>query len=207
MKVLLINGSPNKDGCTNEALLEIETTLKNNKIDTEIFWIGNKPLSGCLGCSKCFKSKRCIINDKVNEFLEKAELADGFIFGSPVHYAGPSSFLTSFMDRAFYGKPNIFKGKPAACVTSCRRAGGLSTFDRLNKYFTYSCMPIISSNYWNGVFGSTKEEVRKDEEGMQTMRILANNMAWLLKCIELGKENGIIFPNPEKKVFTNFHKN
>ena len=174
MKVLLINGSPNKDGCTNEALLEIETTLKNNKIDTEIFWIGNKPLSGCLGCSKCFKSKRCIINDKVNEFLEKAELVDGFIFGSPVHYAGPSSFLTSFMDRAFYGKPNIFKGKPAACITSCRRAGGLSTFDT---------------------------------EGMQTMRILANNMAWLLKCIELGKENGIIFPNPEKKVFTNFHKN
>ncbi len=204
MKVLLVNGSPNKNGCTNEALLEISKTLKKNDIDSEIFWIGNKPISGCLGCSKCFETKRCIIDDKVNEFLEKAEGTDGFIFGTPVHYAGPSSFITSFMDRAFYGKPKIFKGKPAACITSCRRAGGLSAFDRLNKYFTYSCMPIISSNYWNGVFGSTKEEVREDKEGLQTMRILANNMAWILKCIELGKENGIEFPQTEKKSIHQF---
>jgi multimeric flavodoxin WrbA len=205
MKVLLVNGSPNKNGCTNEALIEIANTLEKDGITTEIFWIGNKPISGCLGCSGCFKTKRCVINDKVNEFLEKVSSADGFIFGTPVHYAGPSGFITSFMDRVFYGKSNLFKGKPAACITSCRRAGGVPAFDRLNKYFTYSCMPIISSNYWNGVFGQTAEEVRQDSEGMQTMRVLAHNMAWLLKCIELGKENNITFPEMEKKVFTNFH--
>ena len=206
MKVLLVNGSPNKNGCTNEALLEIAKTLQENGMETEIFWIGNKPISGCIGCGQCMKTKKCFIEDKVNEFLEKAKISDGFIFGTPVHYAGPSGFITSFMDRAFYGKANIYKGKPAACITSCRRAGGLSAFDRLNKYFSYSCMPIVSSNYWNGVFGATKEEVRQDLEGMQTMRILGNNMAWLLKCIESGKENKILFPEMEKKVFTNFHK-
>lgn len=204
MKVLLVNGSPHKNGCTNEALLEIKNTLEENGIDAEIFWIGTKPLSGCLGCGSCFESKRCIIDDKVNEFLDKAVLADGFIFGSPVHYAGASGAIVSFMDRVFYGKPNVFKGKPAACITSCRRAGGTSTFDILNKYFAYSCMPIVTSNYWNGVFGSTPEEVRKDEEGMQTMRILANNMAWMLKCIDAGKKAGVEFPKTEKKVFTNF---
>ena len=206
MKVLLVNGSPNKNGCTNEALLEIDKVLKENNIDTEIYWIGNKPLSGCLGCGKCFETKRCIIKDQVNDFLEKAESCDGFIFGTPVHFAGPSGFIMSFMDRVFYGKANIFKGKPTACITSCRRAGGLPAFDRLNKYFTYSCMPIVSSNYWNGVYGATKEEVRQDEEGLQTMRTLGNNMAWLLKCIELGKENGINFPEMEKKVLTSFWK-
>lgn len=204
MKVLLVNGSPHKNGCTNEALLEIKKTLEENGIDGEIFWIGNKLLSGCLGCSKCFESKTCIIDDVVNQFLDKAVEADGFIFGSPVHYAGAAGAIVSFMDRAFYGKPNVFKGKPAACITSCRRAGGTSTFDCLNKYFAYSCMPIVTSNYWNGVFGSTPEEVRCDLEGMQTMRILGNNMAWMLKCIEAGKEKGIDFPKTEKKVFTNF---
>ena len=204
MKVLLVNGSPHKDGCTNEALLEIKKTLEENGIDSEIFWIGIKPLSGCTGCGQCFQSKRCIYNDVVNEFLDKCETADGFIFGAPVHYASVNGAMISFMDRVFYGKPNLFKGKPAACIVSCRRAGGTSTFDVLNKYFAYSCMPIVTSNYWNGVFGSTKEEVRQDLEGMQTMRILANNMSWILKCIEAGKNNGIEFPKTEKKVFTNF---
>lgn len=206
MKVLLVNGSPHKNGCTNEALLEIKKTLEDNGIEGEIFWIGTKPLSGCLGCGACFESKKCIIDDKVNEFLDKAKDADGFVFGSPVHYAGASGAITSFMDRAFYGKPNVYKGKPACAITSCRRAGGTSTFDILNKYFAYSCMPIVTSNYWNGVFGSTPEEVREDKEGMQTMRILANNMAWLLKCIEAGKNVGVEFPKTEKKVFTNFYK-
>lgn len=205
MKVLLVNGSPNKLGCTNEALKEVEKSLKENGIETEIFWVGNKPIRGCIGCEQCLKTKKCVFDDVVNEFVEKAKAADGFIFGTPVHYAGPSGFISSFMDRAFYGKPNIYKGKPAACITSCRRAGGIGAFDRLNKYFTYSCMPIVSSNYWNGVFGATPEEVRKDEEGMQTMRILGNNMAWLLKCIELGRENGVEFPNTEKKIMTSFH--
>ena len=137
MKVLLVNGSPHKDGCTNEALLEIKKTLEENGIDSEIFWIGIKPLSGCTGCGQCFQSKRCIYNDVVNEFLDKCETADGFIFGAPVHYASVNGAMISFMDRVFYGKPNLFKGKPAACIVSCRRAGGLSTFDRLNKYFMY----------------------------------------------------------------------
>jgi multimeric flavodoxin WrbA len=154
----------------------------------------------------CFQSKRCIIDDKVNEFLDIAEDVDGFIFGSPVHYAGATGAITSFMDRAFYGKPTIFRGKPAASITSCRRAGGTSTFDILNKYFAYSCMPIVTSNYWNGVFGATVEEVREDKEGMQTMRILANNMAWMLKCIDAGKKAGVEMPKIEKKVFTNFYK-
>lgn len=206
MKVLLINGSPNKNGCTNEALKEVEKTLKEQEIETEIFWIGNKPISGCLGCGKCLKSKKCIINDIVNKFIDKAKSVDGFIFGTPVHYAGPSGFITSFMDRAFYGKPDLYKGKPAACITSCRRAGGVCAFDRLNKYFTYSCMPIVSGNYWNGVFGTNKKEVHKDIEGMQTMRILGNNIAWLLKCIEAGKKQEIYFPKLEKKEFTNFIK-
>ena len=206
MKVLLVNGSPNKNGCTNEALKEVEKSLQQNGIETEIFWIGNKPISGCLGCNNCFKTKKCFMNDKVNEFLEKANEADGFVFGTPVHYAGPSGAIISFMDRVFYGKSNLFKGKPAATVTSCRRAGGLPAFDCLNKYYTYSCMPIVSSNYWNGVFGSTKEEVQKDEEGLQTMRTLGNNMAWLIKCINCGKKEGIDFPNMEKKIFTSFWK-
>jgi len=205
MKVLLVNGSPNKMGCTYTALTEVEKALKDNGIDTEIFWIGNKPLRGCIGCEQCLKTKQCVFDDVVNEFIEKAKEADGFIFGSPVHYAGPSGFICSFMDRAFYGKPSVYKGKPAACVTSCRRAGGTSTFDILNKYFAYSCMPIVSSNYWNGVFGANPEEVKKDEEGLQTMRILGNNMAWLLKCIELGKENGVEFPKNERKIMTSFH--
>ena len=205
MKVLLVNGSPNKLGCTNVALMEVAKSLEENGIETEMFWIGNKPLRGCIGCGQCFKTKKCVFEDKVNEFIEKAKEADGFIFGTPVHYAGPSGFITSFMDRAFYGKPNVYKGKPAACVTSCRRAGGIGAFDRLNKYFTYSCMPVVSSNYWNGVFGATPEEVKQDLEGLQTMRILGNNMAWLLKCIDAGREKGIEFPKPEKKVFTNFH--
>lgn len=206
MKVLLVNGSPKKNGCTNEALKEVEKTLQENGIETEIFWIGSKPISGCLGCGNCVKNKtnKCVMNDVVNEFIEKSKEVDGFVFGTPVHYAGPSGAISSFMDRAFYGKPTLYKGKAVACITSCRRAGGIGAFDRLNKYFTYSSMVLVTSNYWNGVFGSTPEEVRKDEEGLQTMRILGNNMAWILKCIEIGRNNGIEFPKLEKKVFTNF---
>lgn len=206
MKVLLVNGSPNKSGCTNEALIEVAKALQENGIDTEIYWIGNRPISGCLGCGACFESKRCVIKDKVNEFLDKCCEADGFIFGSPVHFAGPSGFIQPFMDRVFYGKASLFKGKPAACIISCRRAGGLSTFDRLNKYFMYSCMPVVSSNYWNGVYGALPEQVKDDKEGLQTMQVLGNNMAWLLKCIELGKNNGVCFPKIEKKIMTSFYK-
>lgn len=204
MKVLLVNGSPHKDGSTNLALEEISKALNKNGIDTEIFWIGNKAIAGCIGCGACFKTKRCFITDKVNEFVEKAEEADGFIFGSPVHYAGPSGFIKSFMDRCFYGKSYAFEYKPAASIVSCRRGGAATAFDDLNKYFTISNMIVVGSQYWNQIHGNNKEEAIKDEEGLQTMRTLGNNMAWILKCIESGKKNGIQYPEKEKRISTNF---
>lgn len=204
MKVLLVNGSPHKDGCTNLALEEVAKSLNKNGIDTEIFWIGNKPISGCIGCGACFKTKRCFINDKVNEFVEKAEMSDGFIFGTPVHYAGPSGFIKSFMDRCFYGKSYAFEYKPAASIVSCRRGGAATAFDDLNKYFTISNMIVVGSQYWNQIHGNNKEEVKKDEEGLQIMRTLGNNMAWILKSIEIGEKNGIEKPEKEKRISTNF---
>lgn len=204
MKVLLVNGSPHKDGVTNLALEEIAKALKNNDIESEIFWIGNKAISGCIGCGACFKTKRCFINDKVNEFVEKAEQADGFIFGSAVHYAAPTGFIKSFMDRCFYGKSYAFSYKPAASIVSCRRGGAATAFDDLNKYFTITNMIIVGSQYWNQIHGNTKEEAKEDKEGLQTMRTLANNMSWILKSIECGKKNGIQKPEKEKKISTNF---
>lgn len=204
MKVILVNGSPHQYGCTYTALSEIATALQKEQIETEIFWVGNKPISGCIACKGCFKTGKCVINDTVNLFLEKAERADGFIFGSPVHYAGASGMLTSFMDRAFYHKAGLFQGKPAAAIASCRRGGASATFDQLNKYFTICSMPVVSSQYWNMVHGNTPDEVRQDLEGLQTMRTLGQNMAWLLGCIDAGKKAGITFPEHEEKVATNF---
>ncbi len=204
MKVILVNGSPHKEGCTYTGLKEIEKTLNAEGIETEIFWIGPNPLPGCYGCAKCIDTERCIIDDKVNGFIAKAETADGFIFGSPVHFASASGAITSFMDRAFYGKGRIFRFKPTAAIVSCRRGGATATFDQLNKYFTISSMPVISSKYWNMIHGNKPEEVLQDEEGMQTMRELGRNMAWLLKCIEAGKAAGLTAPVPETPVKTNF---
>lgn len=210
MKVLLVNGGPHKKGCTYTALTEVEKTLNENGIETEIFWIGIKPIAGCIACKTCAKTGKCVFDDVVNEFVEKAKEADGFIFGSPVHYAGATGAITSFMDRAFYSAFQANKGdrflfKPAATVISARRAGTTATFDQLNKYFGITQMPIISSRYWNMVHGGTPDEVRKDEEGMQIMRILGRNMAYYLKCIEAGKEKGIELPKQEDKIsFTNF---
>lgn len=204
MKVILVNGSPKKNGCTYTALTEVAGALEKNGIEIEIFHVGNKPLAGCMGCGACLKTGKCFMDDTVNEFVEKAKEADGFVFGSPVHYASASGAITSFLDRAFYGKGSVFAGKPGASVVSCRRGGASAAFDQLNKYFTISSMPVVSSQYWNQVHGTTPEEVRQDEEGMQTMRTLGNNMAWLLKCIELGKKEGISFPEGEKKIATNF---
>ena len=198
MKVILVNGSPHKEGCTYTALKEVEKELINSGIETEIFWLGTKPVSGCLGCAQCIK------NDTVNEVLDKAENADGFIFGSPVHYAALSGALSSFMDRVFYGKGKIFRYKPAAGIVSARRGGTTAAFDQVNKYFTISSMPVVSSKYWNMVHGSTPEQVVQDEEGMQIMRELGRNMAWLLKCIEAGRAAGIPDPVKEKPVMTNF---
>ncbi|MCM1055178.1 MAG: flavodoxin family protein [Bacteroides sp.] len=204
MKVILVNGSPHEKGCTYTALSEAAEALEKNGIETEIFQVGNKPVAGCIGCMSCKKTGRCFVSDKVNEFTEKAKNADGFIFGSPVHYASASGSITSFMDRAFYSGGSSLMGKPAAAVASCRRGGASATFDQLNKYFTINCMPVVSSQYWNQVHGNSPEEVKQDEEGLQTMRTLANNMAWLLKCIEAGKEKGLSFPDREPFIRTNF---
>jgi len=208
MKVLLVNGSPHKKGCTWTALSEVAKTLKGEGIETDIFWIGIKPLAGCTACKSCAKTGRCMFDDTVNEFLDLAKEADGFIFGSPVHYASASGTMTSFMDRAFYTNMQagrqLFFLKPAAAVVSARRAGTTATFDQLNKYFTISEMPVISSRYWNMVHGARPEDVKKDKEGLQTMRILARNMAFLLKCKEVGLKSGVQLPEQEEKVFTNF---
>ena len=205
MKVLLVNGSPHKTGCTYTALKEAAGALEKNGVETEIFWLGVDAIAGCIGCGVCAREGNgCFRKDIVNEFVEKAAGADGFIFGTPVHYAAGSGALTSFMDRAFYSGGGVMAGKPAASVASCRRGGASATFDQINKYFTINCMPIVSSQYWNQVHGNTPEDVLKDEEGLQTMRTLGNNMAWLLKCIQAGKEKGIEFPEREPVIRTNF---
>ena len=204
MKVILVNGSPKEKGCTYTALKEVEKQLNKNDIETEIFWIGNKPVSGCLGCGGCLKTGKCVIDDKVNEFLGKVKEADGFVFGSPVHFAASSGMLSSFMDRVFYGRGKLFANKVASAVVSCRRGGATTAVDEINKYFLMTNMPIVSSQYWNMVHGNTPEEVLKDEEGMQTMRTLGNNMAWLLKCIKEGEKAGISLPKNEDVIRTNF---
>lgn len=203
MKVLLINGSMHAEGCTYTALCEVQKALNANGIETEIYQLGTQPVSGCKGCWICKKTGKCVIEDCVNDFVEKAAEFDGFVFGSPVYYASASGALVSFMDRVFYSGGKKLAYKPAAAVVSCRRAGASTTFDVINKYFTINNMPIVGSNYWNEVHGNKAEEVLQDEEGLQTMRILGNNMAWLLKCIELGKQAGLA-PERERKIMTNF---
>lgn len=198
MKVLLVNGSPNKNGCTNRALEEIQTVLIQEGIEAEVYWIGNNIDGGCIGCGFCRKNGKCFKNDKVNEFVQLANSADGFVFGSAVHYASASGNMTSFLDRAFYSaNKDIYRLKPCAVITSARRAGTTSTYDQLIKYPGISEMPIISSCYWNNVHGFTPQDVEKDEEGLQIMRTLGRNMAFYLKCIEAGKASGIKVPEKE----------
>lgn len=203
MKVLLVNGSHHEKGCTYTALAEAAKALNANGVETEIYWIGQNETSGCKGCWACKKLRKCVIEDGLNEFVEKAASFDGYVFGSPVYYASAAGALISFMDRLFYSGGRALAYKPAAAVVSCRRAGASTTFDVINKYFTINNMPIVSSNYWNEIHGNKAEEAAQDEEGLQTMRILGNNMAWLLKCIELGKIEGLE-PVKEKKIMTNF---
>lgn len=204
MKVLLINGSPHEKGCTYTALQEVAKTLEENGVSAEIFWIGAKPIAGCIACGKCSFSGRCVFDDPVNQVAEMLDEYDGIVLGSPVYYAGPSGQLCSFLDRLFYCSSKKMAGKIGAAVVSCRRGGASAAFDRLNKYFTISNMPIASSMYWNQVHGNKPEEVLQDLEGMHTMRVLGQNMAWLLKCIEAGNEKGIKYPEHEEKVMTNF---
>ena len=209
MKVLLVNGSPHKNGSTNRALEEVAATLNKNGIETEIFWIGNRALSGCIACKTCAKIGKCVFDDSVNKCREKALEADGFIFGTPVHYAAASGSMTAFMDRLFYsefcGNQNkAFYLKPAAAVVVARRAGTTSTYDQLNKYFGLHEMPIISSRYWNLVYGASAEQVEKDTEGMYTMRVLGENMAYFLRCKEAADKLGIKLPEREQPIFMNF---
>ena len=209
MKVLLLNGSPRKEGCTYTALNEIANTLKGEGIDSIIYQIGSEAITGCKSCSACAKLGKCVINDKVNEFVELASTCDGFIFGSPVYYASANGTISSFLDRAFFstslsGRSEIFTHKPASAIASARRAGTTATLDQLNKYFSITQMPIISGRYWNMVHGSTPDEVKQDLEGMQNMRILARNMAWFLKCKQAGEKAGVELPKKEEVVWTNF---
>ena len=209
MKVLLINGSPNEKGCTYTALNEISTTLNHEGIETHIYYIGTEPIAPCRDCRACTKLQRCVINDKVNELLSTIHEYDGFVVGSPVHYASASGSICPFLDRLFFAgsrvpSGNPFRLKPAIAVVSCRRAGSTATLDQLNKYFLINQMPIISGRYWNMVHGSCPDEVKQDLEGMQNMRILARNMAWHLKCKEAAKNAGVEMPKKEEVVFTNF---
>lgn len=203
MKVLLVNGSPHEHGCTYTALAETAKALNENGVETEIVWLGKDPMEGCRGCAACSKLWKCVVDDQVNAFAEKAAEADGFVFGTPVHYASAGGKIVSFMDRLFYSSGRKMAYKPAACVVSCRRGGATATFDVMNKYFTINQMPVVSSNYWNEIHGNTAEQALQDLEGLQTMRVLGNNMAWLLKCIEKGKEAGLE-PVRERKIMTNF---
>ena len=203
MKALLINGSPHANGCTFTALNIVAEELQKNGIETEIVHIGNKDIRGCIACGKCAELGRCVFNDMVNEVAPKFEQADGLVVGSPVYYAGPNGTLTNLLDRLFFSTPFDKRMKVGAAVVSARRGGTTTAFDRLNKYFTISEMPIASSRYWNMVHGFSAEDVMKDEEGVQIMRILGRNMAFLMRAIAAERErNGL----PEKEVarYTNF---
>lgn len=205
MKVLMVNGSPHAKGCTWVALTEIASRLDKAGIEWELMHIGHKDIRGCIDCGKCAETGYCIFrDDPVNEGIDKFKQADGIIVGSPVYYAGPNATICAFMDRVFYLKNRPYFFKPAAAIASARRAGTVVSMDRLNKYFSISRMPIVSSQYWNGIHGNTPEEARQDLEGLQTMRTLGDNMAWLLSCIEAAKKAGINPPEPEPWTPTNF---
>lgn len=207
MKVLLVNGSSNLQGCTYTALSEVAKSLENNGIETEIIQVGKDAIRDCSGCGYCRKNEGCVFKDDiVAEIIEKAKTADGFVFGSPVYYAHPAGRLLSVMDRAFYAGGKYFAFKPAAAVVSARRAGTTASLEAITKHFAINQMPVVSANYWCMVHGAqnSPDDVRKDEEGLQIMRVLGKNMAWLLKCIELGKQSGIEHPQPENKIATNF---
>lgn len=203
MKVLMINGSPRKNGCTFTALSEVVKRLEQHDIATQIIDVGPKPVQECVACGRCLELGRCVFDDdQVNETARLLMEADGLVVGSPVYFAGPTGAICSFLNRLFYRRQADYAFKPAAAVVSCRRGGASSSFDRLNKYFTIARMPVVSSQYWNAVHGNTPDEVRQDLEGMQIMRTLGDNMAWMLRNIEAGR---IPAPPPETpKINTNF---
>lgn len=202
MKVLLINGSPRGNGNTGLALAEVAKALQGNGIEAEIVSIGTKAVQGCIACNRCAEAGRCVLDDALyNAVRAKLETADGLVVGSPVYFAGPNGSLCALLDRLFYSSKPFLQYKPAASVAVCRRGGASATFDRLNKYFTITNMPVVSSQYWNSVHGALPGEALQDAEGMQTMRTLGNNMAWMLKCL---KGSGQPLPEREPAVRTNF---
>lgn len=207
MKALLINGSPNQHGCTYTALCEAAKAMSAEGVETEILWIGNGPVRGCIGCRACGKNgQRCIFSDdRVNEALDKAAQCDALIVGSPVHYASAGGAITSFMDRMFYAGGRTLRSKVGAAVVSARRGGTTAALDQLQKYFIICGMPLAASQYWPMVHGNTPEEVAKDEEGMQIMRTTGRNVAWMVKSFALAREHGILPPAPEaERKVTNF---
>lgn len=208
MRVLLVNGSPRQNGCTYAALCEVASALESEGVKADHFWIGSDPLTGCTACWACMKNGRCRYDDTVNQFLDLAPQYDGFVFGSPVHFGAAAGSMSGFMSRAFFidkfTQQHIFEFKPGAAVVSARRAGTTATLDQLNKFMTNMQMPVVSSRYWNAVHGMKPSDVQKDEEGLQIMRALGRNMAWLLKCIEAGKQAGVEKPEEEQWISTNF---
>lgn len=204
MKVLLVNGSPHEHGCTRAALDEVAKELAAQGVESEVFWLGLDPIAGCIGCGSCRKTGGCFRNDSVNAFAEKAKSADGFVFGTPVHWASASGAITSFMDRLFFSASSALRGKPAACVASARRAGTTATLDQLLKYFYICGLPIVPSQYWAMVHGGKAEDVAQDLEGLQIMRTMAKYMAWMLKCFQAGRDAGVKPPELEPVVRTSF---
>lgn len=204
-KVLFINGSPNENGCVSIAMDEVITVLNDNGIQTEKIWLGKKAMPDCMACMKCQETGKCVFQDQVNEIASEIDEIGGIIVGSPVYYGGPNGRLTSFLDRLFFSIPDDkFNGKLGASIVSCRRGGASAAFERLNQYFLMENMHVVSSQYWNQVHGFSAEDVKKDEEGLQTMRTLGRNIVWLLKAIESGEKNNIQIPEHEAKTFTNF---
>ncbi len=207
MKVLLLNGSTRKNGCTYLTLSEVAKALNAEGVETEIIQMGGRPVQDCIGCNGCAENGRCVFgDDMVNEIIAKAQMADGFVFGSPVYYAHPSGQILSLLDRLFYAGGSAFTHKPGAAVVTARRAGTTASLDVLNKYMTDAQMPVVSSTYWNMVFGPAPELVGQDKEGLQTMRNLGRNMAWLLECIEAGRQQGCLPPQAERAQWTNFNR-
>ena len=205
MKALLINGSPHAKGCTYTALSELKHTLEAEGIETELIHVGNQDVRGCIACGQCRKLGKCVFDDVVNEVASKLAEADAFVIGAPVYYSSPAGGAISFMDRLFFSTFNVDKTmKVGAAVVTCRRGGNTASFDVLNKYFSISGMPIASSQYWNMVYGGSAEDVLKDAEGLQTMRTLGRNMAFMIKSIQLGKQQ-FGLPEKEPTTFTNFH--
>ncbi len=204
MKTLLINGSPNEHGCTYTALHEVETVLRKHGIETEWVYLGKKPLAGCIACRKCLETGHCFRDDVVREIQARLDEFDAMVIGSPVYYSGPTGQLISFLNRLFFATEHRMAGKLGASVVSCRRGGASATFEQLNQYFTIANVPIVASQYWNSVHGFTPDDVRKDLEGLQTMRTLGENMAWLLKCIEMGRTHGLDRPQYEPRLRTHF---